>query len=267
MNPATQLKDCRHGRMLFLWRDQFVGKSLDLYGEFSEGEAAVFAQILAPGQIAIEVGANIGAHTIQLAKLVGPQGAVLAFEPQRVIFQLLAANVALNEQFHVRTFHAAVGREAGTLTVPTGDYEAALNFGGVALSKGGPGETVPVMTLDSLSLPSVRLLKIDVEGMEGEVLSGARGLIAQHRPILYVENDRRERSAELIGLIDALGYDAWWHLPRLYNPKNFNNQSENVFGGIISINLLCTPKEAGLSIVDFRKVTGPDDWWQDHPAG
>ncbi len=266
MIPATLLRDCRHGRMLFLRRDQYVGKSLDLYGEFSEGEADLFAQILVPGQVVVEVGANIGAHTIQLAKLVGPSGAVVAFEPQRVIFQLLAANVALNEQFHVHTFHQAVGRQAGTLMVPVGDYAGAHNFGGISLTRDGPGEPVPVVTLDSLTLPSLRLLKVDVEGMEGEVLAGAAGQIARHRPILYVENDRRERSADLIRQIDALGYESWWHLPRLFNPNNFNRRPENVFGNVVSINLLCTPKEANLAIVDFRRVTGPDDWWQNHPA-
>src|SRR5882724_629800 len=71
---AVALKQCRHGPMLYLRRDRFVGRSLDLYGEFSELEARVFDQILAPGAAVIEVGANIGANTVHLAKLVGPNG-------------------------------------------------------------------------------------------------------------------------------------------------------------------------------------------------
>src|SRR5436190_22246330 len=106
---ATALKECRHGRMLYLRNDQYIGRSLELYGEYGEMEARLFDQLLAPGQAVIEVGANIGAHTVHLAKLVGPTATVLAFEPQRAIFYLLCANLAPNAQFHVRAYHAAGG--------------------------------------------------------------------------------------------------------------------------------------------------------------
>ena len=195
---VTRLKDCRHGRMLFLKRDVYIGRSLDVYGEFSELEGELFAQLLQPGAVVIEVGANIGAHTVHLAKLVGPQGAVLAFEPQRVIHQLLCANVALNELFNVHSFHAAAGRAPGSLKVPPLDYAAENNFGGLSLGGASTGEDVPVVTLDGFNLPAVRLLKVDVEGMEADVLLGARQLIARHRPVLYVENDRRDKSEALI---------------------------------------------------------------------
>ena len=60
------------------------------------------------------------------------------------------------------------------------------------------GEAVPVVTLDGLSLPACHLLKIDVEGMEREVPAGGRELIERCRPVIYLENDRAENSAELI---------------------------------------------------------------------
>jgi len=259
---ATTLKDCRHGRMLFLHRDKYIGKSLDTYGEFSQFEAELFSQILHHNEIAIEVGANIGAHTIHLANLVGPRGMVLAFEPQRVIFQLLCANVALNELFNVHTYLSAVGREAGSLKVPIVNYAAEDNFGGLSLANVAVGVDVPVIPLDSLSLPNLRLLKIDVEGMEIEVLSGARRLIVQHRPILYVENDRRQNSEQLIHVITDLGYGMWWHLPPLFNPNNYTNNNINVFGSIVSANLLCIPSETPMRVEGMRKVSGPTDYWR-----
>jgi FkbM family methyltransferase len=255
------LKDCRHGRMLFLRRDRYIGRSLDLYGEFSQFETALFAQIVQPGMVVLEIGANIGAHTVFLAQTVGSQGMVVAFEPQRIIFQLLCANIALNSLFNVRTYHAAAGREAGFLMVPPLDYTAEDNFGGVALSQRAEGESVAVIPLDSLNLPAVHVLKIDVEGMEAEVLAGARQLLAHHRPILYLENDRRDKSAALINLLDELGYDCWWHTPPLFNPDNVAGQQENIFPGTVSINLLCLPKETTLVVDGFRKVTGPNDWF------
>ena len=260
--PATLLKDCRHGKFLFLRRDQYVGRSLDLYGEFSELEATLFEQIVHTGDVVVEVGANIGAHTARLARLVGPRGTVVAFEPQRFIFQLLCANVALNELFNVYAYQFAVGAEPGSLNVPPLDYRAANNFGGISLPGKAVGEQVRIMPLDQFGLPSLRLLKIDVEGMEIGVLHGARKSIARYRPILYVENDRKQHSEALIGLIESYGYNLWWHFPPLFNPANFAGNTDNVFGGTSSINLLCMPKESQLVIEGFRKVTGPTDWWQ-----
>jgi len=260
---AVALKQCRHGPMLYLPRDRFVGRSLDLYGEFSELEARVFDQILAPGAAVIEVGANIGAHTVHLAKLVGPNGNVLAFEPQRAMFYLLCANLALNEQFQVRAYRAAVGRQAGSVEVPLIDHRTDANFGGVSVGRTEHGEEVPLTTLDRFPFNALHLIKIDVEGMEIEVLLGARATIAQHRPILYVENDRRENSHRLIQLIEELGYDLHWHTPPLFNPENFAGASDNVFPGIVSINVLCVPKGRTMSLVGFRRVAGPNDWWNE----
>ena len=118
-----------------------------------------------------------------------------------------------------------------------------------------------MVMLDRYRLPSLRLLKIDVEGMEVDVLLGARRTIVTHRPIIYVENDRRENSARLIGTIQDLGYRLCWHLPRLFNPNNFAGHGENVFPGIVSINMMCVPAEMPVTVTGFRPVTGPDDSW------
>lgn len=77
--------------MLYNPTDTFIGRSLDLYGEFSEFESMLFTQILKPGMVAIDVGANIGCFTVPMAKRVGPNGLVVAIEPQRVIYQTLCA--------------------------------------------------------------------------------------------------------------------------------------------------------------------------------
>ena len=69
--------------MLYSTKDIYIGRSLDLYGEFSEGEVHFFGQVLQPGMIAIDVGTNIGCHTVFMAKRVGPGGAVIAFRRTR----------------------------------------------------------------------------------------------------------------------------------------------------------------------------------------
>src|SRR5438034_10860239 len=92
----NRLKDCRHGRMLYNINDAYIGRSLDLYGEFSEGEAELFRQIVRPGDVVVDLGANIGVHTIVFAQAAGPRGGVMSMEPQRLDVQMLCTAVALN---------------------------------------------------------------------------------------------------------------------------------------------------------------------------
>jgi FkbM family methyltransferase len=262
-SQPVALKECRHGRMLYLRNDVYIGRSFDLYGEFSEHEAQMLRQLAMPGATVVEVGANIGGHTVHLAKLVGPSGRVFAFEPQHVIFGLLCANLTLNEQPHVQAIHAAVGDSTGTAQIPVLDPHALLNFGGVSVGPSAVSDTVPLVRLDDYPLTSLRLLKIDVEGMEIDVLRGARQTIAAHRPMLYVENDREQHSAALISLVMELGYRLFWHLPPLFHAGNFAGNPENVFPGIGSINMVCIPREMPLpmSVIGLREIARPDDRW------
>lgn len=255
--PFNRQKQCRHGLLLYNIHDMYIGRSLDLYGEFSEGEIELFAQFLRPGMVAVEVGANIGAHTVFLAQAVGPTGQVLAFEPQRIVYQTLCANLALNSIPNVRAFHAAVGQTPGEIVVPLLDYCQEHNFGGLGLGGHVHGERVPLMTLDSLHLAACHLLKVDVEGMEQSVLEGARETITRLKPILYVENDRREKAAALIRYIDSLDYNMYWHTPTMFNPHNFAGHAQNAFGTIVSINMLCCPKSLPQQIVGGTKVELP----------
>ncbi|MFM7610383.1 MAG: FkbM family methyltransferase [Alphaproteobacteria bacterium] len=246
-SPHLRLKNCRHGVMLYSARDKYVGGSLDRYGEFSELEAQLFSGLINPGMLVLEIGANIGAHTVHLAKLVGENGGVVAFEAQRVIFQMLCANLALNGIENTDAKCLAVGAAPGEIVVPRMDYRGDNNFGGVALG-GEDGDVVEMIAIDNLMLPACHMIKIDVEGMEKQVLDGARETITRFRPYLYVEDDRRDKHAELVATLFDLDYRMWWHMPWLYNPANVAGDSENIFPGIASFNLICLPRE-----------TAPDD--------
>ncbi len=243
--------------MLYNQNDTYIGRSLDLYGEFSEGEVNLFRQIVQPGYFVVEVGANIGAHTVFLAQHVGVKGTVLAFEPQRIIFQTLCANIALNNIPNAVCYHQAAGAEHGSILVPTLDYTHENNFGGLGLGNFEQGESVPVIPLDAFNLKKCNFIKIDVEGMEENVLRGAVGIIARFKPILYVENDREEKSDSLIRFIGSLGYSMYWHKPRYFNPHNFLGHTENVFGNLISMNMVCLPPGISLEMRGFKPVEVP----------
>jgi FkbM family methyltransferase len=242
-SPHLRLKHCRHGVMLYSSLDKFVGGSLDRYGEFSELEAQLFSGLVKPGMLVVEVGANIGAHTVHLAKLVGENGGVVAFEAQRVIYQMLCANLALNGIENTDAKCLAVGAAPGEIVVPRVNYRGAGNFGGISLGADN-GDFVEMIALDNLMLPACHMIKIDVEGMEKQVLDGAQQTIARFRPILYVEDDRRDKHAELIATLLDLEYRMWWHMPWLYNPDNFAGDSEDIFPAIASFNLICLPRDA-----------------------
>ncbi|HVA35186.1 MAG TPA: FkbM family methyltransferase [Stellaceae bacterium] len=260
--PPLRAKRCRHGMMLYLATDQYVGGSLDRYGEFSEAEAALFAQIVKPGMTVLDLGANMGAHTICFAQAVGAGGRVIAFEPQRIIHQILCANVMLNVLPNVFAHQACIGCQAGTVLVPPLNYGAVNNFGGLALGAFTAGESVPQVTLDSLAFDQCHFVKIDVEGMEVEALEGGRATLARHRPVLYVENDRPEKSAALITLLFDLGYRLYWHLPPLFNPANFFGAQENVFGNTVSVNMIGVPNSTNIALTGFREITSPADQWR-----
>jgi FkbM family methyltransferase len=252
--PLNRLNSCRHGTMLYNINDTFVGRSLDLYGEWSEGELAFLQQFLKPGMVAVEVGANIGAHTVFLAQVVGPAGRVLAFEPQRILYQTMCANLALNHITNVDSRNVAVGKEAGEVIVPSIDYRREGNFGALELGQYQVGERVPLVALDSIDLPQCALIKIDVQGMEQDVLEGATATIARFRPLLYIENDRPDRYASLVHVVESLGYSMYWHHVPMFNPNNFARNSTNVFGRCVSRNVICCPKEKGYRFDGLPRV-------------
>jgi FkbM family methyltransferase len=266
-HPNLRVRHCRHGVMAYLPKDVYIGRSLDLYGEFSQHEVELYKKIVKKGDVVVEAGANIGALTLPLARLVatgdgaGP-GTVLAFEPQRVLYQLLNANLALNRVQNVQAQRAAVGQKSGMLGIPAIDYSKPGNFAGHSMKDASP-ERVRIVTIDSLRLRRLDFLKIDVEGMESKVLRGAKRTIARCQPVIYCENDRKEKSARLIACLTAMGYRIYWHLPPLFNQHNFRGHRENVFGAIISANMLCLPagKKGKVRVKRMPQVTGPDDWW------
>jgi FkbM family methyltransferase len=251
----NQLAVTKHGYTLYNRNDIYIGRAIEKYGEFSALEMALFEALCKAGDAVIEVGANNGAHTVGFSRVVGAHGRVLAFEPQRLVFQTLCANVALNSLTNVDCYWAAVGAQEGMITVPPGNPWQEGNFGGVTLLGTNGGYPVPCFMLDRfIDLPRVNLVKIDVEGMEAEVLRGGAKLIAKFKPILYVENDRLEQSEALIRLIASFGYRLFWHMPPLFNPENFYGERENLYGDIVSCNMLCLQSDTDATPGDLEEI-------------
>jgi FkbM family methyltransferase len=257
----VELADCRYGRMLYPQHDQYVGRSFKEYGQFSQGEVEIFTYFIRPGAVVLDVGANIGAHTIPLAQLAGPGGAVVAFEPQPILHRILCANLVLNSIPNALTYAMALGNSQGTCLIPILDYSKFGNFGGVSMDVVEEGEPVPLGRLDDFHLERVDFIKLDVEGFESQVLEGAADTIHRCHPVMYVENDRAEKSADLIQRLFDMGYRLWWHTPALFSPDNFKANPENIFPNIVSINMVAVHRDRNL-VTDLREITSAEDLWK-----
>jgi len=168
MNPISlahlHVAPCRHGLMVWPRADATIGRSLERYGEFAEGENEVIARYLSPGDHAIDVGANLGTTVLPMARRVGKEGSVLAFEPQPLMAQCLQATLTLNELFHVRVISGALGQTTAWAAIPAVEVDRGGNYGAVSLAK--EGVPVPVLRLDEWPLTRCDFIKIDVEGHE-----------------------------------------------------------------------------------------------------
>lgn len=261
LDVATPYKlvRARHGWMLVNANDVYMGQAILRYGECCEIEVAFLLKWIAmrPGTV-IEVGTNIGTHTVPMAKLLAAQSRrLVVFEPQPVIFQNLCANLALNGLANVTAWPNACSDRSGTVYFQRPDYVASGNFGGVSMStESAQGDiAVPCVDLDSfLSKEPVSLMKIDVEGFELNVLQGAAQLIDRSRPVLYVENDRIDRAKDLIEWLWSKQYRLWWHVPPLFNPDNYFGEAVDLYPRVASINMLCVPRELELPVSGLDEV-------------
>ncbi len=253
--PPYCLVQARHGWMLANVNDLYMGAAIVTYGECNETELALLLALAQYPGLVVEVGANMGIHTVPLAQALQEKGRqVVAFEPQPVVFQQLCANLALNGLMNVTAWPYACGEKQGVVSFTRPNYRKGGNFGGVSMSSSAPiagNASVPVPCLrldDLLQRERVGLLKINVEGSELPVLKGGSALVKRSRPLLYVENDRVEQSRELIEWLWEAGYNLWWHTPPLFNPHNFGQVALNFYGAIVSINMLGVPREVNLKV-------------------
>jgi FkbM family methyltransferase len=216
------IKELAPGLRLFVdLADHVIGLNI-VRGGYEADEVAFVRRVLELGDVAIDAGAHIGFFTMHMAACVGPAGRVHAFEPMDANAELLERSIAENGfADRVELRRAAVGRTSGTATLTFPNE--TLNTGGAYLLRDGTsplgGNRVRDVAQFALDDPSlglrrpVRLLKLDVEGAEPQVIEGAARLLAQDRPFILSELhptqlDRASASspAQFLKQMHALGY-------------------------------------------------------------
>jgi FkbM family methyltransferase len=168
----------------------FLEWQLWAFGGYEKHFAELFGLLVGPGDRCVDVGANVGVHSVRLAKLVGAAGEVIAVEPDAGVAERTRGNIALNDLANVRVVNAAASDQAGHMRLYRPD-PSHTNRATASLLRHpyltGDAATVPVLTIDEICDGPVALIKIDVEGHEAAVLRGAAAVIARHAPSVVFE--------------------------------------------------------------------------------
>ena len=256
----NRLRICRSGPLLYNANDVYVGRSLQAYGEYNQIKLDLLLNLIGSGDVVVDIGAHIGVQTVAFAQAVGKTGAVVAVEPQRLLHQTMCGNAALNSLENVFALHAAAGDKLDHIIAPTLNFWVENNYGAVELGRYTEGEAVPLLPIDNMPLRACRLIAIDAEGMELDVLRGGAKVIKEHRPMLYVANYRKEKSAALISHLMGLGYRLYWSIVPLYNPQNFYGNATNIFDNPVTVGMICVPPGDAMP-VDGKQITSPSEVW------
>ena len=148
---------------------------------------SVLQNIVKQSNVIIDAGANIGCHSISYANF-NPNATIYSFEPQKDIFDILETNKKLNKASNLVCMNKALGHTMRDLYMnPPLQTPDGINYAGTGVGSGG--EPTQMITIDSLDLPGLDFIKMDVQGSEGLVIMGAQKTIDKYSPIILFEHD------------------------------------------------------------------------------
>ena len=191
-------------------------KSFLRRGIFWEGNIGlIIKKYVKEGTIAVDVGSHIGIHTLTMSRKVGPQGAVFAFEPQKKMYAEQVENLSVNQCNNVLSIRKALGDCNKTIQMALRDPG---NEGGTMIGEGG--DVAEMITLDSLNLKNVSLIKVDVEHFEYFVFLGAKETIERNKPVIVFEimgnydyktgtDEIKQQFDRVIDLVESFGYKVY----------------------------------------------------------
>lgn len=234
----TIVTQCKHGVMAYYITDDPIGTCLFHYGEWAEQELEVFSHLIKRNSSCIDVGANLGTHTIWLSQNC-PEGLVFSIEPQFYIFQLLNTNLILNDATNcvpIRSFimNKKDKIKTSALFLPPKENEVRkLNYGQFNIRDyvNEDGVTTEIIKLDDIDYMGKKIdfIKMDCEGNEKDVLLSGQKTIKANKPHMYLEFNSKTGNDDLLYSLKDLGYKCYWHVYTKYNKNNFKKYSRNIY--------------------------------------
>jgi FkbM family methyltransferase len=243
---------------LFPVADKVVGASLRTSGEFARVELDFFVEMAqGSGGAMIDVGANIGSIALPFAAQ-RPNWRVVAIEAHRGLSGVLNANSLNNRLHNVEVIHAAAGAEQAFVDFPSASLSEQRNFGDLGFSSAGSREVISMFPLDQLAPSDTKLVKVDVEGFEPEVLKGAEKLIGRRDAVWLVEATvQHPKAAEnTIRTFQDAGYTVHWFYAPFVTPIAAKGKPANPTSG--DANIVALPPGAA-NIWDLPLVGSPSD--------
>jgi FkbM family methyltransferase len=219
--------------------DPAATRCLLVYGEYLQHECELLASCLHSGDTVIDVGAGLGISTINLARAVGRDGRVIAFEPNKTRNRCLTEGVVINCLPWVDVRRQAVGRRNGKVKVANLDPAREFENGGQARAD---LEAIELVALDSLRLTNCALIQINCHGQELEVLEGARALIDQARPVLHLACPPQDAMTAAVQFLKDRGYQVFRRETAIFRPGNHRNCQVNLFADRTAVSLLALPQ-------------------------
>lgn len=250
-----------HPNFAYYSNDLMIGGSLKAYGEYAELEVGfllgTLENIANKPRVVYDIGGNIGYHATAFASLPGT--VVHSWEPNPLNYAMLRENT--KDLGNVTLHRAALSNITGTTRIETFDPTQIQNYGEMHINS-EQGVPVSCYRLDDLDLPLPHLIKIDVEGFEWEVISGASTIIAKSRPLIYYEALTLKNFDKIHDRLINLGYELYWATIMNYNQSNFKNNQENIFGNTAIFNVIAYPSQWTGPKITRQPVLGPNDDWQ-----
>ncbi|HVB79345.1 MAG TPA: FkbM family methyltransferase [Candidatus Binataceae bacterium] len=196
-----------------------VQRQIYFWGVFEPCEAWLFTQLVKPGMIVVDAGANIGQYTLLAARCVGKMGMVHAFEPVPSVFERLSHHVSLNKLTNVTLNRAALWSEDMERISLGLDEAEAHNVSRYTILSDTGAVSAPAVCLDSYAdrcgLTRLDFVKIDIEGAEPAAIAGAQKVLRKFAPLVLLEIVPARllqvgvHAEELIATMRELGYHSW----------------------------------------------------------
>lgn len=212
--PQIVLRQTALGTFSGFPNDALMQQSSLVHGTNEPHFDALAQVILKPTDVVLDIGGNIGTHAILLSRVVS-KGKVYTFEPQSLVFSILQNNLLLNSCKNVTAYRFAISNDNHKVVAmePFSFEGEIINNGALRVDrKENLGDYVLTRTIDSFSFGEVAFMKLDIQGSEVRALEGARSLISESRPYMFVEIEEQHLRAlgtctkELIELVFSLGY-------------------------------------------------------------